>query len=300
MKLLVVGSKGFIGSHCWLFFKQNGFETYGCDVVVDYNAENYFCINPTNADYQQIFSHHYFDCCINCSGAASVPDSFKEPARDFFLNTVNVARLLEAVRTYTPNCKFINLSSAAVYGNPSKIPVSEFSEQSPISPYGVHKLFAEKLCEEYYHFFNINTCSLRIFSAYGPGLKKQLFWDLFQKSKNKNTIELFGTGEESRDFIYVDDINRAIKLIIEKGTFTGNVINLASGIETSIKEAVNFFYKELGWKGEYEFLGEERKGDPLRWNADIGILRSLGFKPSFTLNEGLRNYIEWLKIIGKE
>src|SRR5687767_6850549 len=147
MKILIVGSKGFIGEHAYKFFSaQNQYETWGCDVVVDYNAPRYFLLDSTNSDFSELFEAVVFDVCINCSGAASVPDSLKFPLRDFTLNTFNVIKMLDAIRKYRPTCKFVNLSSAAVYGNPSSLPVGENSLPMPVSPYGLHKLQAEQLC----------------------------------------------------------------------------------------------------------------------------------------------------------
>lgn len=182
MKVLVIGSKGFIGSHvATLFEEMYGYEVHECDVAVDYAKNNYHLIDATNADYHQVFRNNYFDACINCAGAASVSDSILNPLRDYTLNTYNVFKILDAIRLFQPDCKFVNLSSAAVYGNPHRLPVQENLDLIPVSPYGVHKLHAEMIGEEFYNYYNIPNCSLRIFSAYGPRLKKQLLWDIFQK-----------------------------------------------------------------------------------------------------------------------
>ena len=174
MKILIVGSRGFIGSHCVDYFEKNN-EVWGCDVVLDYASNHYFSIDAVDSDFQNIFQQQKFDVCINCSGAANVPFSLERPINDFKLNTLNVFKLLEAIRLYAPGCKFINMSSAAVYGNPLSLPIKESDKRNPVSPYGLHKLMAEIVCEEFYHFWGMKTCSLRIFSAYGPRLKKQLF-----------------------------------------------------------------------------------------------------------------------------
>lgn len=300
MKILIIGSKGFIGSHAVKYFQKQGYEVWGCDVMVDYVAERYFLIDTTNADFHTILEHNTFDVCLNCSGAASVPDSLKNPIRDYQLNTVNVYTILDAIRLYQPACKFINLSSAAVYGNPSVLPIKETSNLRPLSPYGWHKLQAEQICQEFYSFYKIPTCSLRIFSAYGEGLKKQLFWDLAQKIQVNNTINLFGTGEESRDFIHVSDLIRAIDIIISKSNFNGEQINVANGEEIPIKEVVACFYNNWNEKIDYLFSGQERKGDPNNWVADISILKSMGYKSEVTVQEGLRKYYEWIIKIEKE
>ena len=193
MNILVIGSKGFIGSHMLQYFKEKEHMVFGCDVVVDYTQENYFLIDAVNANFKEIFDSNTFDVCINCSGAASVPDSIIHPMRDFELNVNNVFKLLDAIRKQQPSCKFINLSSAAVYGNPAVLPVKEDAALLPVSPYGLHKQMAESVLREFYTQFNISTLSLRIFSVYGPGLQKQLFWDLYRKMKtNPNEITVLG------------------------------------------------------------------------------------------------------------
>jgi UDP-glucose 4-epimerase len=294
-KLLIVGSKGFIGSHAYSYFTAKPeVACWACDVVVDYTDKRYFVIDSSNSDFNEIFEAEAFDYCINCSGAASVPDSLKHPLRDFSLNTYNVAKLLEAVRRHAPHCGFINLSSAAVYGNPTSLPIKETSAGQPVSPYGQHKYMAELLCQQFHDYFGIATCSLRIFSAYGPGLQKQLLWDVFQKSQQATSIELFGTGYESRDFIFVTDIIQAIALIIERGAFDGSAYNLASGTETTVQEVVAELLKALSYSGQLAFSGAGRSGDPINWQADISRLTSLGFTPNVSIHQGIRYYTTWL------
>jgi dTDP-glucose 4,6-dehydratase/UDP-glucose 4-epimerase len=182
MNILVIGSKGFIGSHCVTNFLSKGFNVIGCDVT-DVKEKNYISLPSVNHDFNEIFTNHQFDYCINAAGSAHVEYSFKFPERDFELNVSLVINLLGAIKNHCPACKFINFSSAAVYGNPSSTPIMEALEPKPVSPYGYHKLLSENLLYEYHRFFNIKTCSLRVFSVYGEGLKKQLFWDIYNKSK---------------------------------------------------------------------------------------------------------------------
>ncbi len=294
MKVLIVGAKGFIGSHCVKYFAAK-YEVWSCDIVVDYDQPNYILLDPVNDNFEAVFSSQKFDLCINCSGAASVPDSYQYPHRDFTLNTYNVFKQLDAIRQYNPGCKFINLSSAAVYGNPVSLPVQEDQTLNPISPYGLHKKMAEAICYEFNKFFALKTCSLRIFSAYGPGLKKQLFWDLYRKGTRSAEIELFGTGKETRDFIYISDLVRAIEIISLNGAFGGETLNVGNGIETTIEEAVATFYSAFPKEVAYKFIGENRKGDPINWVADIQTLKRFGYQQAVNLETGLQNYYEWIK-----
>jgi len=296
MNILIIGSKGFIGSHALLFFKNLKHTVFGSDIVVDYEAENYFLLSVVNANFQEIFSAQNFDVCLNCSGAASVPDSLLHPQRDFELNVSNVFKILDAIRISQPSCKFINLSSAAVYGNPEKLPITENILLQPVSPYGLHKKMAEEILTEFHQHYNIPTISLRIFSVFGPNLKKQLFWDLYKKMSHDNEqIEIFGTGNESRDFIFITDLLNAIYLIIKHSTFEGNVMNVANGKEILIKDAVDKFTQEFQWKGKIVYSQSNRTGDPVNWQADISNLKRIGYEQKFSLQAGLKEYVQWLK-----
>ena len=294
MNILIVGSKGFIGTHCYNYFSHlAGYNSWGCDVVVDYTADHYFLVDSSHSDYNEVFEKMSFDFCINCSGAASVPDSFINPFRDFTLNVFTVGKILEAIRRYKPECKFINLSSAAVYGNPSILPVKITANTHPLSPYGWHKLQSELLCKEYSHFFKIRTLNLRVFSAYGPGLKKQLFWDLYKKSKLPGKVNIYGTGNESRDFIHIDDLTQVIELAMAYGDFDGTVVNVANGGEVFLKDAVKLF---LGYLDkDFVFSGEIKAGDPINWVADISTIKEWGYKSKMKIAQGLKDYIEWAK-----
>lgn len=297
MKILVIGSKGFIGQHALDYFRSKGYEVLGCDVVTDYEDSNYIQIDATNSDYHFIFENHAIDVCVNCSGAASVPLSLQFPLKDFTLNTLNVFKILDAIRTLRPECKFLNLSSAAVYGNPTILPIAESSNLKPLSPYGIHKLQAEEICKEFYQYYQIATCSVRIFSAYGNGLKKQLFWDMYKKCSNGGTIELYGTGNESRDFIHIDDIVNALELVIEKAAFNGEQINLANGEEYTIKTVSDLFRKHLDTDIQINFNNQVKAGDPLNWRADIAILKAMGYQPKVSLEDGIESYIRWVKTL---
>jgi UDP-glucose 4-epimerase len=296
MKIIIIGSKGFIGQHLFDYYLKKSYIVYGADVVVDYvNTENYFLIDSTNSDFHDVFQSRTFDLCVNCSGAASVPASMENPLRDYLLNTVNVFKILQAIKACQPECKFINLSSAAVYGNPIHLPVKETSRLNPISPYGIHKLYSEQICKEFNDLWKIKTCSLRIFSVYGVGLRKQLYWDLFMKSIKDTSFNLHGTGKESRDYINVNDLVRAIELCSLNSHFDADIINVANGEEVMIFDTVKMFLELFDTEMPFSFSGSVRKGDPINWKADISRLNSFGYKPSVDLRTGLEEYLKWVR-----
>jgi dTDP-glucose 4,6-dehydratase/UDP-glucose 4-epimerase len=297
-RLIVLGSEGFIGQYVAREFDsvREQYEVHTADIVASSLSLPHFLIDDDKLSFERILGSGSFDLCINCTGAASVADSNQNPLRDYELNVANVARMLDAVRkTQGSSCRFLNLSSAAVYGNPSVLPVSEEAETNPISPYGFHKLQTEHLLQGYARLFGLRASSVRIFSAYGPALKKQLFWDLYRKALESETVELWGTGGETRDFIEVGDLARAIRIVCERADFEGEAINVASGEETSIESAVQIFLAHFGASRGYRFNGQVKEGDPRNWRADISKLKSMGFEPTVSMAQGLRGYVDWLK-----
>jgi UDP-glucose 4-epimerase len=277
LRQIIFGSKGFLGS---TFFKK---------------LKNSICVNEIeDLDNEKLFK---VDILINCAGASNVSYSFENPIIDFHKNTYLVQQLLEKIRkSGNKNIRFINLSSAAVYGNPQKLPIKENSEIKPLSPYGFHKKMAEDLCLEYSQCFGLKTLSLRIFSAYGDGQKKMLLWDLHQKIINSNGhVNLFGSGIESRDYIHVNDILQQIILAINNADFRGEAINVGNGKEIKVKEIVDIYKAYHSKAFEFSFNGENRPGDPLNWCADISKMKEWGYIQTVNIEQGVMDYINWVK-----
>lgn len=294
-KVLVIGSRGFIGRHISAFLKSKGFTVVNCDIVKDF-SKDYFQLKSDMSNISEIFKKHKFEFCINASGAANVGQSFATPSTDFNLNTYNVLLILESIKLNNTACKFVNLSSAAVYGNPKLLPINELADLNPISPYGYHKLFSELICKEYFELFNISTINLRLFSVYGEGLKKQIFWDLHNKVLNSNDgiINVLGNSNDSRDFLYVSDVVQAIFLVINNLDFEGQSINVASGSQIYIGDAVNCFVKLYNKSVDVVFDNNSVAGNPSNWEADITNLVNIGFERKVDLEEGLTNYYNWV------
>lgn len=295
IKILIIGSWGFIGRHLSTFLKSKGFIVFNCDIVKD-NSNDYFQLNSDLTNFSDIFKERKFDYCINASGAANVGQSFITTNLDFKLNTHNVLLILESLRLDNSTCKFINLSSAAVYGNPQLLPIVESAILKPISPYGFHKLYSELICKEYYELFGISTVNLRLFSVYGEGLKKQIFWDLHNKVKNSNNgiIHVLGNPNDSRDFLYISDVLEAILLVINNLEFNGESINVASGTQTFIGDAVKYFVDLYDKSLDVEFDNSSVKGNPNNWEADITRLVNIGFRRKVDFKAGLNNYFNWV------
>lgn len=137
------------------------------------------------------------------------------------------------------------------------------------------------------------TIIIRPFSVFGNGLKKQLLWDICQKLTHSNTIELFGTGNETRDFIHISSLVKLIQHLIEKVAFDTSVFNAASGIETNIKTVAGIFEKHFPGNTQIRFTGNGKEGDPVNWQADISKINSVGFAFQQNLEELVIDYINW-------
>jgi dTDP-glucose 4,6-dehydratase/UDP-glucose 4-epimerase len=238
-----------------------------------------------------------FDAVINAAGSANVPFSMTHPVLDFESNCLDTLQVLDGIRQHQHNCKYLHISSAAVYGNPARLPVAEEDRAMPLSPYGWHKLMGELLCKEYTTIYGLHTAIVRPFSVYGPGLKKQMFWDLYQKIKAGGPVQLIGTGKESRDYIYIDDVVLAFEMILQKSGMKGEIYNIASGEEVHIEKVVKIYFDALSAGNGYSFNGIVRKGDPLNWQADVNKLNQLGFSCKTNLTDGLQLVSRWIKSV---
>jgi len=297
MKVLIVGSEGFIGSHLVDFYLVKGYEVIGVDLLEKSRLSiSYFQLNQLHDNLSDVLKQHTFDYCINAAGNGDVNLSVSNPEQDFKSNTFFTFQILEGLRLHNQSCKFLYFSSAAVYGNPEKLPVSETDSIKPISPYGWHKLLSENICKEYFELYNIQSAVVRPFSVYGPGLKKQILWDVFMKSAHQSdNIELWGGGQEARDFIYIDDLVVAIDLILSQPILKADIYNIASGEMTLINDVAYLLLKNLGINKSIVFNGLIHKGNPIQWKANISKLNNLGFVPNISIEKGLFNLAAWLK-----
>jgi UDP-glucose 4-epimerase len=207
---------------------------------------------------------------------------------------VGTHSLLNALRKAKQRIRFVFLSSAAVYGNPRALPVLETSDLIPISPYGFHKVCSEALVREYAALHGLDALSLRIFSAYGPGLRRQVVYDVVRRIRPGSSLRLDGTGMESRDFVHATDVARAAFCALERAPGRGEAYNVASGTETTLRALATQLRKLCG-DGPIEFSGKVRTGDPANWRADIAALVALGFRPTMSIDEGLRQVAEWVQ-----
>jgi nucleoside-diphosphate-sugar epimerase len=291
VKAIIVGAGGFIGHHVAGSFERGGWEVCRCrrtreGIAVDLPGGGAQGLDEALAVIRP-------DVVVNAAGNGFVPASWTDPMKDFDANTVLVLKLLEALRRSKAPTRFVNVSSAAVYGEPVTLPISEDHPCAPLSPYGWHKRLAEMMCVEYATLHGVKAVSCRGFSVFGPGQRKLLVWDLMEQLRTRSEVSLRGTGKEMRDFVYVADFASAIEAVARNAEGRGEAFNVASGTGTRISDIASMLARVAGFKGRIAFDGQPMAGYPLNWQADIGKLTRAGFAQAHTLESGLAATWDW-------
>jgi len=238
------------------------------------------------------------DAVVHLAAHTGVVDSLENPEEDFQVNVVGVFNVLEACRKSGLK-KFVYASSNAVVGE-QEPPINEEKIPAPISPYGANKLIGEYLCSAYFYSFGIGTVSLRLSNAYGPysSHKTSVVAKFIRRAKEGKPLVIYGNGNQTRDFIYVEDICKAIYLSLNSDC-GGEVFQVATGVETRINDLARMISDLAVSEGleRPEIIHKNpRKGEIVRNFSDIGkIRRLLGFESEIGFEEGLRK--TWRMVI---
>jgi len=301
MSVWVTGGAGFLGSHVVEALVGPGqdvtvvddFST-GLDENLAGLAVNTFRHALQDAAVEGLLGRERPSVIFHLAGDALVSRSVEDPSSDCERNLLATLALLEAVRRTSPETKVLFASTGAVYGDRAERPFVETDGVWPISPYAVAKLAAERYCYAFAHTYGLRTCSLRLFSIYGPRQTKQVVYDLIRKiHANPEELPLFGDGTQERDFSHAKNIVDAFLLAAEKAEFHGEVFNVAGDEIVSIRGLAEMLCDAMGVRPRLAFTGQTRPGDSQRWVADTALLRALGYRPRVSLRDGLRDTVEW-------
>lgn len=236
------------------------------------------------------------DVVIHTAAQISVTASMKDPLFDAQNNVFGTLNLLEAARRSSIS-KFIYISSAAVYGDPIEVPITESHPQDPLSPYGVSKLSGEKYCMMYHKAFGLPSCCIRPFNIYSPRQDpgnpySGVISRFIEKARAGQSPVIFGDGTQTRDFISVHDIVDIIKLLLETEDANGHVFNAGTGKSITVSELANMVLEIFDMDVPVQYM-PERPGDIKYSCSDISKARKiLGFEPKVSLREGLMEFAE--------
>lgn len=227
---------------------------------------------------------------IHLAAQVSVDKSWQNPIFDAENNVFATLNLLKACAHFEVE-NFVYFSSAAVYGNPFYLPIDEEHPKNPISPYGISKLFAEYYCRLFAE--KMRVLILRPFNVFSERIKPEdpysgVIAKFVSRAKKGQPLIIYGDGSQTRDFVHVKDILKALKIVLEKGK-SGETYNVGTGKETSILELAKIINELAGNDGM--IFDKPRKGDIKRSFADISKIKALGFEPETNLKADLERII---------
>lgn len=298
--VVVLGAAGFVGRHVAREMNARGFDVigigHGCWSAEEASAWGIGTWIEADIGLPALESTALAEppqAVIHCGGSSVVSYSYQQPLDDFLRSTYSTAATLEWIRlNCNGQCRLVLVSSAAVYGDRGDTDATESSTTAPISPYGFHKVSAESLCDSYCRFFDTPVSIVRLFSVYGEGLRKQLLWDAMCKFRDCRS-EFFGTGNELRDWIHVEDAARLLCAAAMAPQARFEIYN-GGHDQATTREVLTQLAQAASPSIVPQFSGEVHKGNPRRLTADCGHAhRLLGWTPQVTLAQGLPRYAEW-------
>jgi UDP-glucose 4-epimerase len=309
LRVVVTGVAGFIGSHLSERLLAAGHEVVGIDCFTDYyekTRKEQNLVESRSSDRFHFIAADLFDADLPplLDGAAVVyhlagqpgvrpswGNQFDRYVRD---NVIATQRLLEALKD-APIKRFVFAGSSSVYGDAESFPTKETALPLPVSPYGVTKLAAEHLTHLYTRNFGIPGVSVRYFTVYGPRQRPDMAFSRFMQAMTAGEdIEVFGDGEQTREFTYVSD---AVDGTIKASTadVVGQIFNLGGGSRVTVNKVLATLEEISGLSVSRQNL-PAAPGDPRHTGASINLARErLGWEPRVSLREGLAKQWEWFR-----
>lgn len=307
--VLVTGGAGFIGSHIVDRLLNDGFEVTVIDNLssgrlenLDYNdRQNFHFIKGDIRNFDLIKKAvESIDAVFHQAALVSVVSSFNNPIATHDVNVTGTLNLLKACLDSDVK-RFILASSAAIYGETKFLPMKENMTPRPLSPYAVSKLVAESYAKLFYKAYGLETVSLRYFNVYGPrqryGPYSVVIPNFINRVLNDQPPIIHGDGEQTRDFVSVQDVVDANMVASRSKNAVGQVFNVGTGKAASLNQLAKTVLKILEKTNLKPVHTEPRLGDTSTGScADISRARKvLGFNPRVSLEEGLTKLVEWYK-----
>jgi len=330
MKILVTGSGGFIGSALSLKLLNRGNQVIGIDNLNDYYDPNLKIarlerhkIHSSYKHYQvniedreslfEIFKKEKPNRVVNLAAQAGVIYSIENPFAYVDTNLTGFANILECCRNFDVE-HLVYASSSSVYGSNTSMPFSIHDNVNhPLSLYAATKKANELMAHTYSHLYSLPSTGLRFFTVYGPWGRPDMALFLFTKSMLKgDPINVFNYGNHRRDFTYIDDIVEGVVKVIDKiatpndkwnsnnpdsGTSSApwRLYNIGNNNPVQLMEYINALENSLGLKAEMNLLPLQ-DGDVPDTYADVDdLVKDFNYKPSMSVQEGVKNFVEWYK-----
>ncbi len=309
---LITGIAGFIGSSLAHALVGRGERVRGIDDFSTGKPENIASIR-SQIDFVQADLNDAAAVAGACRGVdyvlhqaaiASVPRSVQDPSECNRVNVDGTVTLLVAARDARVR-RVVYASSCALYGDSPALPKREDMLPNPISPYAVSKLAAEYYMGAFYRVYGLETVSLRYFNVFGPRQDASSDYSgvlaiFISRMLRGEQPAIYGDGEQSRDFVYIDNIVNAnlLACIAPAARVAGRAFNAATGRRVTLNEVYAVLQKLTGY-GDPPRHAPERAGDIKHSLADISLIESgMGYKPAIAFEEGLRPTVDWYRMQG--
>jgi len=301
MNFLITGVAGFLGSALSNHLAWEGHQVRGLDDLStgdprSLSPDVLFTRGDVNDRPKLWTLLQDVDCVYHMAARVSVPESVIYPREYNAVNVGGTVSLMEAMRDVGVH-RVVLISSGAVYGDQQDQPLKESANPNPRSPYAVSKLAAEFYVRTIGDLWGIETVSLRVFNAYGPGQHlppshPPVIMNLLRQATRGGTIVVHGDGSQTRDYVYIDDVVSAMIAAATAPGLDNLVINVGSGTETSVKELVRIIL-ELTHSGVEVINNPHTDPGVSRMRADLSLAREkLGYQSSISLPDGLRLTLE--------
>lgn len=301
MKILITGGAGFIGSNLAKTCNEAGHEVIILDNLSTGSLKNIeeltsvFIRKDIRENLHRIKEIENIDVIFHLAAFISVPESFEKEEECYNINIKGTKNLLDfAVKNKVK--KFIITSSAAVYGNLPSLPKTEESTLKPESPYAISKIKCEELIKDYYKKYGLYTLSLRLFNVFGPNQNPDSAYaavipSFIKSAKNNEDIIIHGSGEQTRDFIYIKDVCSAFLSALKK-PLNGKKVNISSNTEATINYLAKEIKETLSSESKIKHI-EKREGDILRSRgSNLLAKKILDFQPKYSLKKGLKEMLK--------
>ncbi len=301
MKILVTGGTGFQGSHLVERLAARGHEVMVLNTLTPYSQENQrFLAGKAEIIWGSITDREVTekairgkDVVFHLGARINVDESIDDPWGTIDVNVRGTYNVLEAVRSI--GCRMIHTSTCEVYGKPERVPIPENAELRPHSPYAASKAAADRLCYAYVQTFKTQVVIPRFFNIFGERQKEGKYGAVIPifvgQAMRGEPIRVFGTGEQTRDYVYISDIIDAYLLLLEHPELVGQTINFGTGVGTSIRDIAEHIAKRFNTNVSYV---EARPGEASHMIADAAKAKSLlGWQPKVGVLDGIDRYIAW-------
>lgn len=310
-KSIVTGGAGFIGSHIVETLLKQGKQVIAIDEINDYynptlkrkniahlqnhSGFEFIEANIQLLDWQTLLQD--VDVVYHQAAQAGVRASWGKGFRAYTERNINATQvLLEAAKDAKNLQRLVFASTSSVYGDAETLPTHEGICPAPVSPYGITKLAAERLCSLYFKNFGVPFVALRYFTVYGPRQRPDMaFHKFFKAVLHSEAIPVYGDGEQTRDFTFVSDAVAANLTAAIVPEAVGQIINIGGGSRVVLSEVLNIMEEIVGKPIKRNHI-EKAIGDARHTGADISKAQKLlGWQPHVPLFEGLTQEWNWIK-----